>query len=163
MQIKLLKDAGAIVMAKTNMAEWAFAPDVSIGSTFGVVRNPYDLDRSTAGSSGGTAAGKLQSFVHSKGPLGLCGKQSEYPDLGTSVHRACTVGSAFSLVLHLRTGFVHRSYYLPYNTTDCNTGKTFTMRYNYCTSCQTEAILYTLSKLIVARHSPDRAITGGLE
>ena len=57
MQIKLLKDAGAIVVAKTNMAEWAFAPDVSIGSTFGVVRNPYDLDRSTAGSSGGTAAG----------------------------------------------------------------------------------------------------------
>lgn len=49
-------------MAKTNMAEWAFAPDVSIGSTFGVVRNPYDLDRSTAGSSGGTAAGNTDSL-----------------------------------------------------------------------------------------------------
>lgn len=57
LQIKLLKDAGAIIMAKTNMAEWAFAPDISIGSAFGVVRNPYDLDRSTGGSSGGTAAG----------------------------------------------------------------------------------------------------------
>ena len=63
MQIKLLKDAGAIVMAKTNMAEWAFAPDVSIGSTFGVVRNPYDLDRSTAGSSGGTAAGDCLGLI----------------------------------------------------------------------------------------------------
>lgn len=59
MQIRLLKNAGAIVMGKTNMAEWAFAPDVSIGSAFGVVRNPFDLDRSTGGSSGGTAAGAL--------------------------------------------------------------------------------------------------------
>ena len=45
------------MLAKANMAEWAFSPDVSIGSAFGVVRNPYDTDRSTAGSSGGTAAG----------------------------------------------------------------------------------------------------------
>ena len=59
MQIKLLKAAGAIIMAKTNMAEWAFAPDITIGSAFGVVRNPYDLDRSTGGSSGGTAAGSI--------------------------------------------------------------------------------------------------------
>ena len=52
-----MKGAGALVLAKTNMAEWAFSPDISIGSVFGVVRNPYDSDRSTAGSSGGTAAG----------------------------------------------------------------------------------------------------------
>ena len=45
------------MLAKTNMAEWAFFPDVSTGSEFGVVRNPYELTRSTAGSSGGTAAG----------------------------------------------------------------------------------------------------------
>lgn len=61
MQISLLKDAGAIILAKTNMAEWAFAPDISIGSVYGVVRNPYDLDRSTGGSSGGTAAGESRT------------------------------------------------------------------------------------------------------
>lgn len=55
--MKLLKDAGAMILGKSNMAEWAFAPDISIGSAYGVVRNPYDLDRSTGGSSGGTAAG----------------------------------------------------------------------------------------------------------
>lgn len=46
------------MLAKTNMAEWAFSPDKSIGSAFGIVRNPYSLDHVTAGSSGGTAAGK---------------------------------------------------------------------------------------------------------
>ena len=40
------------------MGEWAFFPDFSVGSMYGVIRNPYDLDRNTAGSSGGTAAGK---------------------------------------------------------------------------------------------------------
>lgn len=63
LQISLLKSSGAIILAKTNMAEWAFSPEISIGSVFGVVRNPYDLDRSTGGSSGGTAAGKCFSLL----------------------------------------------------------------------------------------------------
>jgi hypothetical protein len=48
-QVAQLKAAGAIVLAKTNMAEWAYTNAVSIGSAFGIVRNPYDLDRVTAG------------------------------------------------------------------------------------------------------------------
>lgn len=73
-QIAKVKQAGAIVLGKTNMAEWAFSPDISTGSAFGVVRNPYAMDYSTGGSSGGTAAGtfpsphklsqlRLQSFI----------------------------------------------------------------------------------------------------
>lgn len=61
-QVRLLKAAGAVVLAKANMAEWAFDPDISIGSAFGVVRNPYDLDHVTAGSSGGTAAGDVSAL-----------------------------------------------------------------------------------------------------
>ena len=63
LQISLLKSSGAIILAKTNMAEWAFSPEISIGSVFGVIRNPYDLDRSTGGSSGGTAAGESHEIV----------------------------------------------------------------------------------------------------
>ncbi len=54
--VKLLKDAGAIVLAKSNMAEWAFSPKVTISSIAGETLNPYNLAYTTAGSSGGTAA-----------------------------------------------------------------------------------------------------------
>ncbi|MGI4729273.1 MAG: amidase family protein [Janthinobacterium lividum] len=54
--VKLLKDAGAIVLAKSNMAEWAFSPKVTISSIAGETLNPYNLEHTTAGSSGGTAA-----------------------------------------------------------------------------------------------------------
>ena len=57
-QVQRLRDAGAVVLGKSNMAEWAFCPDWSVGSAFGVVRNPYNLNHFTGGSSGGTAAGK---------------------------------------------------------------------------------------------------------
>jgi len=58
-----VKAAGAIVLAKSNMAEWAFSPVETISSILpGYTKNPYALDRSTAGSSGGTAASIAASF-----------------------------------------------------------------------------------------------------
>ena len=55
--------AGAIVLAKSNMAEWAFSPYETVNSILpGYTRNPYALDRVTAGSSGGTAAAVAASF-----------------------------------------------------------------------------------------------------
>lgn len=54
--VRRLLDAGVIVLGKTNMGEWAFSPHITISSTNGTTRNPYDLERSPAGSSGGTAA-----------------------------------------------------------------------------------------------------------
>src|SRR5215468_992488 len=56
-QIRKLREAGAIMLAKANMAEFAFDPFETVGSLLpGYTRNPYALDRVTAGSSGGTAA-----------------------------------------------------------------------------------------------------------
>lgn len=54
--VKKIRAAGAIILAKSNMAEWAFSPYVTVSSMGGITRNPYDLDRVPAGSSGGTAA-----------------------------------------------------------------------------------------------------------
>lgn len=51
-----LRGAGAIIVAKANMGEWAFSPYRTLSSTHGETRNPYDLARVPAGSSGGTAA-----------------------------------------------------------------------------------------------------------
>ncbi|MGH9347940.1 MAG: amidase family protein, partial [Vicinamibacterales bacterium] len=62
-QVQRIKEAGAIVLAKSNMAEWAFNPYETVGSILpGYTRNPYALDRVTAGSSGGTAAAVAASF-----------------------------------------------------------------------------------------------------
>jgi amidase len=54
--VKRLREAGAIILFKSNMAEWAFSPVLTESSIAGVTRNPYDLNRVPAGSSGGTAA-----------------------------------------------------------------------------------------------------------
>ena len=56
--------AGAIVLAKSNMAEFAFSPYETVGSALpGHTRNPYALNRVPAGSSGGTAAA-VAAWIH---------------------------------------------------------------------------------------------------
>ena len=55
-QVKRLREAGAIILAKSNMGEWAFSPYETVSSILGVTKNPYDLECVPAGSSGGTAA-----------------------------------------------------------------------------------------------------------
>lgn len=49
-----MEDAGALIIAKTNMGEFASR---YVGSGFGFIRNPYDPRRNPSGSSGGTGAG----------------------------------------------------------------------------------------------------------
>jgi amidase len=52
--VKKLRDAGAIILAKVNLSEFASgAPRSSLG---GQTRNPHDLERTPSGSSGGTGA-----------------------------------------------------------------------------------------------------------
>ncbi len=60
--IRKLREAGAIVLAKTNMAEWAFSPRQSVSSSYGRTANAYDANFTPAGSSGGTASGVASSF-----------------------------------------------------------------------------------------------------
>jgi Asp-tRNA(Asn)/Glu-tRNA(Gln) amidotransferase A subunit family amidase len=49
-----LRKAGAIILGKTTLSE--FAAGDTYGSIFGVTRNPYDLERTVGGSSGGSGA-----------------------------------------------------------------------------------------------------------
>jgi Asp-tRNA(Asn)/Glu-tRNA(Gln) amidotransferase A subunit family amidase len=51
--IEKLRKAGAIILGKTTLSEYA-AGD-TYGSMFGITRNPYDLERTVGGSSGGSA------------------------------------------------------------------------------------------------------------
>jgi amidase len=62
--VKRLRDAGAAMIAKSNMAEFAFSPVETVNSILpGYTRNPYDTRRVTAGSSGGSAAAAASNFA----------------------------------------------------------------------------------------------------
>ncbi len=53
--VERLRAAGAIVIGKTNTPEFAFGPN-TVNTVFGATRNPWNLDRTAGGSSGGSAA-----------------------------------------------------------------------------------------------------------
>jgi len=53
--VRRLKAAGAVLLGKLNMHEFAFGGS-SVISAFGPVRNPWDVEYSPGGSSGGSAA-----------------------------------------------------------------------------------------------------------
>ncbi|MCC6393796.1 MAG: amidase [Bryobacterales bacterium] len=83
-QVRRIKEAGGLVLAKSNMAEWAFSPYETVSSILpGYTKNPYAPDRSTAGSSGGTAAAVAASF----GAAGL-GTDTGNSIRGPSSHQA---------------------------------------------------------------------------
>ncbi len=53
--VRLLRTAGAVILGKTHVPElciWPFTESL----TFGATRNPWDVDRTPGGSSGGSAA-----------------------------------------------------------------------------------------------------------
>jgi amidase len=99
-QVRKLREAGAIVLGKSNMAEWAFSPYMTESSIAGTTRNPYDLKRVPAGSSGGTAAAVSAN-------LGLVGLGT---DTGNSIRgpssHCCLVGFRSTMGLTSRDGIV---------------------------------------------------------
>ncbi len=98
-QVARIKAAGAIVLAKSNLAEWAFTPNETLSSILpGYTKNPYALDRVTAGSSGGTAASVAASF----GAVGL-GSDTGNSIRGPSSHQAL-VGIRSTMGLTSRAG-----------------------------------------------------------
>jgi aspartyl-tRNA(Asn)/glutamyl-tRNA(Gln) amidotransferase subunit A len=92
-----LKSAGAILLGKTNLHEFAYGV-TSNNPHFGPVRNPWDLERIPGGSSGGSAAALAAGLCYGsigtdtggsiRIPAALCGVVGLKPGLG----RVSTVG-----------------------------------------------------------------------
>lgn len=102
--VQRIKAAGAIVLAKSNMAEFAFSPLETVNSLMGTTKNPYALDRVPAGSSGGTAAAVAANF----GLIGL-GSDTGNSIRGPSSHTAL-VGVRSTMGLTSRAGVIPLSY-----------------------------------------------------
>jgi amidase len=71
--VRRLREAGAVIVGKTNMPELGQWP-VTEGLAFGETRNPWDPERTPGGSSGGAAAAVAAGLV--PGALGSDGAGS---------------------------------------------------------------------------------------
>jgi len=89
------------MIAKSNMAEFAFSPVETVNSILpGYTRNPYDTRRVTAGSSGGSAAAIAANF----GAIGLASDTGD-SIRGPAAHQAL-VGLRSTMGLVSRAGVV---------------------------------------------------------
>jgi Asp-tRNA(Asn)/Glu-tRNA(Gln) amidotransferase A subunit family amidase len=89
--VSRLRSAGCVVIGKTNTPEFALKP-VTDNVTFGITRNPWDLNVTPGGSSGGSAAALAMGIVPlatgSDGggsiriPSAVCGLSGFKPSLG---------------------------------------------------------------------------------
>jgi Asp-tRNA(Asn)/Glu-tRNA(Gln) amidotransferase A subunit family amidase len=89
--VERLRAAGCVVLGKTNTPELGWKAD-TVNETFGATRNPWSLERSAGGSSGGSAAALAAGLVPlatgSDGggsiriPSSVCGLSGHKPSLG---------------------------------------------------------------------------------
>jgi amidase len=100
-----LRRAGAVILGKTNLSEWAnirSSHSISGWSAMGgQVRNPYALDRSACGSSSGSAVAVAASFAAAA--------------LGTETDGSVVCPSSINGLVGLKPtlGLVSRSYVVP--------------------------------------------------
>lgn len=107
--VKRLREAGAIIIAKTNLHEFAVWGE-TVSSVLGQTYNPYDHTRTPGGSSGGTGAGLAANF-------GLAG-------IGTDTINSIRSPSSANSLCGIRPtmGLVSRTGIVPYSLTQDTAG-----------------------------------------
>lgn len=107
--VQELKAAGAIILAKANLHEFAIWGE-TISSILGQTLNPYDLSRTPGGSSGGTGAAIASNFA-------LVG-------IGTDTINSVRSPAAANSIVGIRPtiGLVSRGGIVPYSYTQDTAG-----------------------------------------
>lgn len=102
--VKKLRDAGAIILASTNMSEFAFSAGNS-NSSYGKVGNAFNPLYSPYGSSGGSAVAVATSFAAAS--------------LGTDTNSSVRMPAAAASLVGLRPtlGLISSDGVIPYDTT----------------------------------------------
>ena len=101
--VKKLRDAGAVIIGKTNLHELAYGI-TTISSEGGQTHNPYDPSRNPGGSSGGTGAAVAANFAAAGMGTDTCGS-IRYPSAANNL-----VGLRGTLYLSSRDGIVPLSH-----------------------------------------------------
>ena len=114
--VKRLKDAGAIVLGKTNMHEWALG-GTTINPFYGTTHNPWNVDYIAGGSSGGSAAAVAadlclasigtDSAQSVRNPASMCGIVGLKPTYGRVSQYGTVAGTGADSTNH--TGILTRS------------------------------------------------------
>jgi amidase len=102
--VRRLRAAGAVILGKTNLSEWANFRSTHSSSGWsargGQVRNPYALDRSPSGSSSGSGAATAANFA-----AAAVGTETD-GSIVSPAHSTSLVGIKPTLGLVSRTGIV---------------------------------------------------------
>jgi amidase len=112
--IARLRAAGAIILGKTNLSEWANIRSTSSISGWsaigGLTHNPYVLDRSTCGSSAGSGAAVAASLAAAA--------------LGTETNGSLVCPGSFNSIVALKptVGLVSRTHIVPISHTQDTAG-----------------------------------------
>lgn len=143
--VKKLREAGAVIIAKTNLSEWAnFRDETSISGWSGrggQTRNPYILDRNACGSSSGTGAAIAANLA----AVGI----------GTETDGSILCPSSINGIVGLKptVGLVSRSGIIPISATQDTAGP----------MCRTVADVATLLSAIAFQDVNDPATIGTRE
>ncbi len=109
-----LRDAGGVVLGKTNLSEWANIRDFNSTSGWsavgGLTRNPHAIDRNTCGSSSGSGAAVAAGFA--------------WAAIGTETNGSITCPASINGIVGFKptVGMVSRTYVVPISSTQDTAG-----------------------------------------
>lgn len=86
--VRKLKEAGAVILGKTNLLEYAYG---AVHPDFGQTNNPWDVKRTSGGSSGGSAAAVAAGL--------------SFAAVGTDTGGSIRIPAAYCGVVGLKPGF----------------------------------------------------------
>ena len=109
-----LRDAGGVVLGKTNLSEWANIRDFRSTSGWsavgGLTRNPHAIDRNTCGSSSGSGAAVAAGFA--------------WAAIGTETNGSITCPASINGIVGFKptVGLVSRTHVVPISSTQDTAG-----------------------------------------